>query len=370
MRLPPFRLERFFARFEFEVPYLLGSSDCEPLPLGRLLELESDAERRLAELPLSYVATEGSAELREAIAGLYEGLEPDEVLPHTASVEALFVLMNVVLEPGDRVVALAPHFQPLSEIARGIGCTVEPWPARPENGWRPDLDELEGLLTPRTRLLVINFPHNPTGYLASREELFEVLRLARERDVQVFSDEIFRLLEYDESGRLPAACELDERAVSLSGMSKVFGLPGLRTGWLASRNRELLERALGFKDYTTTCAPAVSEFLSALALRHWQEILAANRERVVRNLALLENFAGRHPDSVEWIAPRAGTVAFPRLRVDGDLEAWCRGLAEQRGVLVVPGATFGHDDRVRIGFGRGGFATGLERLEAHLTATR
>jgi len=366
MKLPTFELERFFARFEFEVPFLLGSSDCESPTLAELLALEPQAADRHLALRLGYSESAGSPELRREIAGLYGSIRADDVLVHSAAVEVIFVFMNAMLEPGDRVVVQSPCFPPLAEIARAIGCSVEPWHARPEARWEPDLAELERLLRPATRLLVINTPHNPTGFLPSPDHFAETLALAQRHGARVFSDEIFRLLEHDPGRRLPAACDVSERAASLGGMSKVFGLGGLRVGWLATRDPEVRQRVLGFKDYTTTCAPVGAELLAALALRQRERLVEHNRERVLRNVAAFRGFVERRSGFLDWIPPVAGTVSFPECSQVADVDGFCEAAARQAGVLLIPGSTFGLPRHMRVGFGRSGFSEGLARLETFI----
>jgi len=363
MRPSRFELERFFARFEFAVPYLMGSSDCEAPALDELLELEPGAPARLLALRLGYSESEGSPELRREIATLYSSSGPDDVVVHGAAVEVIFVFMNAVVEPGDRVVVQTPCFAPLAEIARAIGCAVEPWRARPEAGWQPDLDELERLLLRPTRLVVVNLPHNPTGFLPDPDWFAALVAIAERHGAFLFSDEIFRLLEHDPARRLPAACDVSERAASLGGMSKVFGLGGLRVGWLATRDREIRERVLGFKDYTTTCAPIVAEHLAAIALRQRDGLVARNRDRVLDNVRRFAAFCERRSGFIEWQRPAAGTVAFPECTQLADVDRFCEALAEQAGVLLIPGSTFGMPRHVRVGFGRAHFAEGLERLD-------
>lgn len=371
MHLPPFTLERFFARFELDVPYMLGSSDCATITLGELLAHEPGAAERLPDLRLGYSESQGSEELRDALAELYPTTGADGIVVHAAAVEAIFVFMNAVLAPGDRVVVLTPRFEPLSVVAREIGCTVERWRARPEAGWAPDLGELRRLLmpaaAPAARLLVVNFPHNPTGFLPDRAFLEEVLCLAEEAGALVFSDEIFRFLEHDPADLLPAVCELSERAVSLGGMSKSFGLAGLRIGWLATRDRATREAVLGFKDYTSTCAGSVAEQLAAIAVRNREAIIAPNRARVVENLGHLRRFIAARPELFSWVPPMAGPVTFPEWLGDGEVVALCERMAREAGVLLIPGKPLGMARHLRFGLGREGFPEGLARLGAALS---
>ena len=267
MQIAPFELERYFARYEFSTEYLLCSSDCESMTVRELLALEPGAADEFGAQWLGYTESTGGTDLRQAICKLYETVQPEEVLVHTGAEEAIFLFMHAVLQPGDHIVVHWPCYQSLIEVARSIGCEVSRWIAREENGWGLDLEELRALLRPNTKAIVINTPHNPTGYLMSQEHFEAVSAIAREHDAILFSDEVYRESEYDARDRLPAACDLGEHTISLGVTSKTYGLAGLRIGWIATHNRELYDRMAGLKDYTTICNSAPSEFLASVALR-------------------------------------------------------------------------------------------------------
>jgi len=366
MKIPPFLLERYFASHEFNVRFVLCASDCESSSIGELLALEPGAEERLSRQRLGYTESPGSPALRQAIAGLYASTGPEQVLVHSGAEEAVFLFMHATLQPGDRLVVQTPCYQSLAEVARSIGCVVEPWLLREEEGWAPDLRELRRLLRRRTRALVVNSPHNPTGYQMSLAMFLEVIRLAEERGVLLFSDEVYREAEYREEDRLPAACEVSPSCVSLGVLSKSYGLAGLRIGWLATRNARLLEAVAGLKDYTTICSPAPSEFLAELALRHRQTLLRRNLGLIRGNLQVLDAFFARHPERFSWRRPLAGPVAFPRLR-GAEVEGFCNRLREGSGVLLLPGSVFGdRDNHFRIGFGRADLPEAVAHLEEAL----
>ncbi|PKN47483.1 MAG: aminotransferase, partial [Deltaproteobacteria bacterium HGW-Deltaproteobacteria-17] len=357
-----------FAQHEFSAPYLLGSSDCESWRVDELLAFEPDAAADLARLPLGYTESTGAPALRAAVAGLYTQVDAGEVLVHAGAGEAIFNFMNVALAPGDHVVVHEPCYQSLAEVARGIGAQVTPWRGRPESGWALSLEDLERALTPGTRWVVVNFPHNPTGFLPSRAFLEELVGLSRRHGFRLFCDEVYRGLEQDPADRLPAAADLDERAVSLGVMSKSLGLAGLRIGWIASRDPALLAELARFKDYTTICNAAPSEFLATLALRHADAILARNLGIVRDNLARLDAFFADHADRFAWTRPVAGPIAFPRLRGGPDADAFCADLVDRAGVMLLPGSLYGPEyaDSFRLGFGRRNLPEALSRLESHL----
>jgi aspartate/methionine/tyrosine aminotransferase len=368
MNLIPFKLERYFAEYEFKVRYLLSPSDCEGLEMASLLQMAGPECRNLWDnLKLSYTESSGHPLLRSEIAKLYQGLTPENIMVAVPE-EGIFIAMHTLLKPGDHVIAMFPAYQSLYELARSIGCQVTPWMVQPgDQGWQLDLTRLEDSITPKTRLLVINFPHNPTGCLVSRSDLDQIVAFARRHGLYLFSDEMYRLLEYDPLRRLPPACSLYEKAVTLSGLSKSFALPGLRLGWLATRDKSFLEQCQSFKDYTTICASAPSEILGIIALRAKETILARNLEIIFSNLQYAEGFFARFQGYFTWIKPDAGSVAFPRWKGKTSVEVFCQDVLDQQGVMIVPGSIFDYPgDHFRIGLGRKNFPEALEQVGVYL----
>ncbi len=370
MKLADFELERYFARHEFSARHLLCASDVESFRLHELLAMADEEGRALWDrLALGYTESAGHPLLREEIAALYDEVAPEQVLVFSGAEEAIFVLVVALLGPGDHALVTWPAYQSLHEVARASGAAVAPLPLAEERGWRLEPSDVRSALRPDTRLLVVNFPHNPTGALPARDAFAELVGIAEEAGITLLSDEVYRLLEYDPADRLPAAADLSRRAVSLGVMSKAFGLAGLRIGWLATRDEELLRRCAALKDYTTICCSAPSEVLAIVALRARERILDRNRAIVAGNLARLDAFLARHADTFSWSRPRAGATGFPRLLAATPVERWTQELIERHGVLLLPGTVY--DDagnHFRIGFGRRSFAEGLARLEAALTS--
>lgn len=364
----PFQLERFFARYEFNVKYLLSASDCESLSLAEVLALATPAHRqRWDTLRLGYTESQGDPELRAAIAATYQTIGADEVLVAVPE-EAIFLLMQTLLRPGDQVIAIAPAYQSLYEIARVAGCVVTPWHITAVNGrWQLDLDALKAILTARTRLIVVNFPHNPTGYLPSSDEFAELVSLAGNLDVPIFCDEMYRGLEFAPAQRLPSICDAYAAGIALSGLSKVHALPGLRIGWLATHDAALLAKLQALKDYTTICSSAPSELLALMALAAQDTIIARNLGIIARNRTLATALFARHPDRLRWLPPSAGSVAFPQWLGGEPIARVCERLVADEGVLLVPGHLFDVDGNYfRLGLGRQGFCAGLDRMEEWL----
>jgi aspartate/methionine/tyrosine aminotransferase len=366
MQLTSFKLERYFARYEFTAEYLLCSSDCESWTVSELLDLEPGADEGLKKHWLGYTESAGAPSLRQEIARIYHGITPDQVLVHSGAEEAIFLFMHAVLQPGDHIIVHWPCYQSLFEIAKSIGCDVTFWEVRAENKWMLDLDELKRDLRPATRAIIVNMPHNPTGYLMPRSDYQSLNRIAQERGIVLFSDEVYRELEYDSADRLPSACEINPTAVSLGVMSKSYGLAGLRIGWVATRNAQVYARMAALKDYTTICSSAPSEYLSELALRHREKLTGRNLQIIRGNLALLDRFFASHADRFTWTRPHAGPIAFPHLAGE-DVEQFCHRLVTTSGVLLLPGTMYDHPgNHFRLGFARKNMPQALARLEEFL----
>ena len=275
MRIEDFELERFFARYEFAVRHLLCASDVQGWPMADLLAL-ADAESAglWRDLRLGYTEPLGHPLLRREIASLYETVTEDEVLVFSGAEEAIFVLANVLLGPGDHAIVTWPAYQSLHEVARFTGAEVTLHELRAEDGWAIDLDRLRGELRPATKLIVVNVPHNPTGAMPDAATFGALVDLAADAGATLLVDEVYRFLERDPLDRLPAGVDAGPHVVSLGVMSKSFALAGLRIGWLATHDPALLDAAARFKDYTTICASAPAEVLSLIALRARDEVLA------------------------------------------------------------------------------------------------
>ncbi len=294
VELTPFRIERWYERYEFTTELMLSSSDCESVAVSDLLALEPDARERLDGLRLGYTEVPGSDELRAAIAALYDRTTPDDVVSLAAAEEGIFVVEHAVLGPGAHAIVETPCYESALAVARSTGADVDEWRRSYADGWEHDVEALERLLRPDTRLVYVNTPHNPTGLQMPRPVLDRIVELCAERDAVLLCDEVYRELEHDPADRLPAACDLYERAVSLGTVSKTYGLPGLRTGWIACRDAALREAVVATKLYTTICSSAPSELLAALALRHRERLADRNRALVLENLALADAFLAAH----------------------------------------------------------------------------
>ena len=368
MRIDDFALERWFARWEFAVDHLLCASDVEGWAMADLLELADDETAAMwRELRLGYTESTGHPLLRAEIAELYEEAGPDDVLVFAGAEEAIFCLVNVILGPGDHAVVTWPGYQSLYEVARAAGADVTLHELREEQGWTLDVERLVDALRPETRLVVVNAPHNPTGMLPTHAEWARLTDALADRNVHLLADEVYRFLELAESDRLLPGADAFPRGISLGVMSKSFAMAGLRIGWLATRDRELLDRCARFKDYTTICSAAPSEVLALIGLRARDRVLARSRRIVADNLDLLRDFFRERADRFAWVPPRGGSVAFPKLLGEVSIDEFAAGLVEAEGVLLLPGSQFGHAaNHFRVGYGRTDMPQALERLAAYL----
>ncbi|MBA2297914.1 MAG: aminotransferase class I/II-fold pyridoxal phosphate-dependent enzyme [Actinobacteria bacterium] len=358
------KLERFFAELGAKSEHLLCTSDIEPYRLHELLELaDPELRARWDRLSLAYTEPGGMPELREEIAGMYAGIEPDQVVTFAGADEAIFLALNATLRPGDHAVVTWPAYQSLHDVAYAAGADVTLLPLDPE-GWELDIEELRRAVRPTTRVLIVNFPHNPTGALASRETLDAVAAIAAEVGAHLLSDEVHRHLEYDPADLLPAAAEYGGLAVSVGVMSKSFGLAGLRIGWLATKDRELLQRISIYKEYMSSSSSAPSELLALIALRARDTVLARSGRLLAENLALLDAFFTEWEDVFRWVRPRAGCVGFPRLDAELPVEQLAVRLVEEESVLVLPGSIYNFPgNHFRLGFGRADLPVALAGLE-------
>ena len=366
MEITPFRIEEYMGKHEFSARYLLSSSDAESVTIGEILSLEAGAHDAFLKHWCGYTESPGAPWLREVLATIYKTIDARQLVVVSAAEEAIFLFYHALLTPGDHAIVESPCYESALTLPKSTGASVSEWRRKPENGWAHDVAELEALIRPNTRALYINTPHNPTGLLMPPEILRRVLEVAAKHNIYVFCDEVYRELEHDPASRLPAACDLYDRAISLASVSKSYGLPGLRLAWIASHDKEFLEKIISLKHYTTICSSAPSEFLTALAFRHRQRFIDRNLQIVLRNLPLLTQFFARHTNIFEWTPPNAATIGFARFKPQQDVHDWCESLVRDAGVLLLPGTVYDEPRHIRFGYGRRNMPESLGQFEAYL----
>jgi hypothetical protein len=345
------------------------------MSISELLALASAEDREaFSSQWLGYTQTYGHPELLEEIAATYESISPDEVLCFAGAEEGIYTAMRVLLDKDDHVIVAVPNYQAAETVPSAI-CSVSAVPLDENDNWSLDPDRVKEAIRPQTKLVSINFPNNPTGAVLDHGRYNALISLCRRHGLYLFSDEVYRLVERDQSIRLTQAADLYEKALSLNVMSKAYGLPGLRIGWLASRDRELLSKMERYKHYLTICNAAPSERLAIIALRAKEAILERNRSLLRANLRLLESFFEEFSDLFAWYRPQGGCVAFPKFLGTGSTDQFCEDLVARAGVLLLPPRIFSSavldtpGDRFRIGFGRKNLAEGLDAWRAYLRSS-
>jgi aspartate/methionine/tyrosine aminotransferase len=375
VKIETFALERWMSTWEVKVEYDIAESGIFPMSTRELLDFEPPAERdqllsRLLDLRLGYSEARGTEELRTIIAETYEQTSADEILVTTGAIEANFLLFNALLEAGDHVVAVYPAYQQLFSVARAIGCDVSLWELRPENGFKYDLDELKRLVTPKTRMVVINTPHNPTGAMLSAAQVREIYELAETVGANVLSDEAYRWLELPGGDAFaPPTRNLGARGISVGTISKPFGLPGLRIGWIAG-SAELVAKCWGMRDYVSLSPGKLNDALAVLAFKHLDRIVKRTHRIVGENIPTAERWFAEHADLVSWTPPRGGLLALMRYTLNIPARNLSDKLAADYSVMLAPGSSFGYEGFLRLGVGQNPsiFAEGLRRTADCLTA--
>lgn len=369
MKIKPFLTEHFYAQYEFTTPYQLCNSDCETLTVDELLKMANISWDDFGKLSLGYTETLGNPELRKQISATYLSVHPSEVIVLGTPVEGIYLVAQAVLEPGDEVIVLSPAYDALiNTFEHVVGAShVHKWEFIPaENHWELDFSQLQRLISPQTKLLVVNFPHNPTGYLPSQSQLDELARITEQHNMILFCDEMYFGLVHSDNKEIKSAIDVTPRAIVLSGLSKTYGLPGLRTGWLIVKDEEIRKNLVDWKFYTSICPPAPSEFLAMAALKVRDQLILRSVQRIEQNLQLADIFFQRWWDLFQWRRPIAGSVALVGMHVDS-VTRFAEEMAEKAGVLIQPAMTLGSTDQyLRMGFGRAAFPEALERFEAYL----
>jgi aspartate/methionine/tyrosine aminotransferase len=298
-------------------------------------------------------------------------IEADNVIEIVPE-EGIFIAMNTLLDAGDHVVAIFPSYQSLYEVGRSLGCDLSFWqPEQSENGWIFDIEKLESLIQANTKMLVVNFPHNPTGFLPTQAEYDDIVALCKRHDLILFSDEMYRFFEHEEGLRLRSGCEVYDKAVILCGLSKSFGLAGLRVGWLISQNIDYMQTFLDFKFYTTICSSAPSEMLAIIALENHAKLAERNINIVKHNIAVAKAFFDKYADLFDVHYPSAGTITLAELKSDMPVFDFAEESVRASGVMVLPANIMNFDGNYfRLGFGRKDLPNVLEHwgsfVDSHL----
>lgn len=370
--LPDFRLETHFSKWEFKARYHLTASDAESMAIPELLAMASPEDRRgFEELWLGYTETWGAPDLRVVIAGTYASCESDDVLCFSGASEGILAANLVLLDADSHAIVVTPNYQSHETLPVSI-CEATGVPLDADDGWSLDIDRVARAIRPNTRLVTINFPHNPTGTILPRDRYDALIELCRKHGIYILHDEIFHGLGATGTEHLPFVVDEYERGLSLNVLSKAYGLPGLRVGWIACRDHEVLSKMERVKHYLSICGSGPSERLALIAIKARDAILARNNRIIDENLPLWKAFFARHPGLFEWRRPDGSCMAFPRYTGADGVEAFARDLVEESGVLLLPSSVYRSElgevpqDRFRLGLGRRNLSAGLEVMEQHL----
>ncbi|MEO1143393.1 MAG: pyridoxal phosphate-dependent aminotransferase, partial [Pseudomonadota bacterium] len=350
----------------------MTASDAESMSMRELLAMATPEDREMFEgMWLGYTETYGAPDLREEIAQSYANQRASDILCFAGASEGIFAANTVLLDKDSHAIVVTPNYQSHETLPVAI-CEATGVPLDGDDNWSLDIDRVADAIRPNTKLVTINFPHNPTGAILPLDRYHALIELCRKHGIYILHDEIFNGLGPSDAEHLPFVADIYERGLSLNVMSKSYGLPGLRIGWIACKDQEILSKMERMKHYLSICNSAPSERLTMIALRNRDKILARNCAIVDENLPKWDAFFARYPDLFEWQRPDGSCMAFPRYTGPEGVEAFVASLVEESGVLFLPSTIYSSDlsstpnDRFRLGFGRKNLDEGLAALEAHL----
>jgi len=357
MKIEEFLLERWMTRHETHVRFDIAESGILPLSTRDLLAFEPADRRdatleRLLALPLGYSEARGTEALRTQLAATYERADADSILVTTGAIEANFLLFNVLLDAGDHVIAPYPAYQQLYSVPRAIGCDVSLWHVGPETNYQYDVDALERLLTPRTKVIVVNTPHNPTGAMLSPADASRVYALAESVGATIIGDEAYRWLAVPNGAPFaPPFVDMGPHGISVGTLSKPFGLPGLRIGWIAG-SPDLVRQCWSYRDYVSLSPGKLNDALAQLAMTHRERIIARNHAIISANLAVARQWMSERRDFLSWTPPRGGLLALIKYDLPMDSLSLADHLALDYSVMLAPGSAFGYENHLRLGIGQ------------------
>jgi len=349
MKIEPFKMERMQSTWENVVTYNLSESGVHPIPLKELISQEELDE--LLSLELGYCQTNGTPELRKTISRLYPGSNPDQILVTNGSAEANFILIWSNIEPGDEVLFMLPNYMQMWGLLRGFGASVKPYYLREELSWAPDLDELKKLMTKKTKMIVVTNPNNPTGATLSEEAMKTITELAEGAGAWILSDEVYQGAEF-EGEPTPSFYGKYDKAIVVNGLSKAYGLPGLRMGWIVAPE-DFIKKTWSYHDYTTISPSILSDRLAQLALssENKEKIRRRTQSILKSNFPIIESWFKEKNGLFEFVPPQAGAIVFVRYNLEINSTELVNKLIHEKSVLVVPGDHFEMDHYLRIGFG-------------------
>lgn len=352
MKIKDFGVEQWMNEYETKAKYNLGETCVSPFSIHTLLATigvdEKEFTNQLVNTRLTYGAIEGAIPLKKEIAKLYQNLTPEEIVTEHGAIGANNLVLNTIVSAGDEVIAVTPTYQQLQSIPEALGAAVKLLPLKRENDYLPDAEELKSLVTPKTKLIVINNRDNPTGSLMSKEGLMTIIKIAKSVGAYVMCDEVYRHLTQTDDYS-PSIIDLYDKGISTSSFSKVFSLAGLRLGWIATHDRQLMRDFLSHRDYATISCGRLDELVGTVALQHQNVIIKQNRGIIRKNLKILEDWVNSEPH-ISWLKPKAGTTTLLHYDLDIPSAEFCDRLMKEYHTLLVPGSCFDIEHSARIGY--------------------
>ena len=370
MKIKPFAVEEWMNAWEVGAKYNIAETCVDSISMNDLFELTGEDKteflNRLCARRLSYGDIEGLPEFRKGVCGLYKTLNIENIVPTHGASGANHHVFYSLISPGDRVVSIMPTYQQLYSIPESYGADVQILHLSKENNYLPDLEKLRRLVTPKTKMICINNPNNPTGALMSEQILREIVEIARSVDAWILCDEVYRHLS-QEDGWCPSIVDLYEKGISVSSMSKVFSLAGLRLGWIATHDMSVIKSCLSHRDYNLVSCGVFDEMLAAAALKHRDKLLERSRKIVRENLQILDDWVGSEPH-VSYVKPKAGTTALVYYDLDISSYEFCEEMYKKTGAFVTPGDCFEVPHSMRIGYayGKQDLIDGLKAISEYI----
>ena len=370
MKIKPFAVEEWMNAWEVGAKYNIAETCVDSISMNELFELTGEDKteflNRLCARRLSYGDIEGLPEFRKGVCGLYKTLNIENIVPTHGASGANHHVFYSLISPGDRVVSIMPTYQQLYSIPESYGADVQILNLSKENNYLPDLEKLRRLVTPKTKMICINNPNNPTGALMSEQMLREIVEIARSADAWILCDEVYRHLS-QEDGWCPSIVDLYEKGISVSSMSKVFSLAGLRLGWIATHDMSVVKSCLSHRDYNLVSCGVFDEMLAAAALKHRDKLLERSRKIVRENLQILDDWVGSEPH-VSYVKPKAGTTALVYYDLDISSYEFCEEMYKKTGAFVTPGDCFEVPHSMRIGYayGKQDLIDGLKAISEYI----
>lgn len=352
MKIAPFKVEEWMNAWETGARYNIAETCVDSVSLDELFEITGEDKEafwnNISKKRLTYGYIVGNPEFKEGICKLYKTMTPGEIIPTHGAAGASHHVFYSLIEPGDRVISIMPTYQQLYSIPESFGANLKLLHLDEKNGYLPDMDELRRLAVPGTKLICINNPNNPTGALMSREMLEEIVEIAKSCGAYILCDEVYRHLTQEEEWS-ESIVDLYEKGISISSMSKVFSLAGIRLGWIASHDKEFLASVLSHRDYDLISCGLFDEEVASIALKHADKLLARNKAIVRGNLEILDTFIRNEPH-LHYVKPKAGTTALVYYDFDIPSYEFCKKMYDKVGTFVTPGACFEEEHSMRIGY--------------------